>query len=148
MDNNEAFAAQINFIINKLIFLEKKGILDIEGIRLFPSEIHLMEVIAGDRTINAKSMANKLGISKGAVSQTLSRLKKKGIVNKVRDNNNKNELTAHFTELGKKAVEQHHNMRASLQKEYLKYLDSISGEDKQVIKDFLKHIGGFVDRLG
>ncbi len=67
----------------------------------------------------------------------LSRLEKKGILYKMKGTNNKNALTAHFTNLGAEAIEQHHNMRAFLQKEYEHYLDTITDDDKQVIKNFL-----------
>ena len=147
MNNNEAFAVLITRIINKLIFLEKKIIIEIGDIKLYPSEVHLMEVIEEDQTINAISMAKKLGISKGAVSQTLSRMETKGIIYKEKDPNNKNELAAHFTKLGKEAIKKHYNMRRSLQNEYNHYLETIEENDKQVIRNFLLHIEGFIERL-
>jgi len=143
----ESFAEHISQIINKLIFLEKKSIVEIDGVRLFPSEIHLMLVIEADRAVNAITMAKRLGISKGAVSQTLTRLEKKGILVKKRDTAYKNELTAHFTELGAKALERHHYMRSSLLADYDAYLETISGADRQVIQKFLLHIKRFIDKL-
>jgi DNA-binding MarR family transcriptional regulator len=143
----ETFAERISRIINKLIFLEKKSIVELDGVRLFPSEIHLMLVIAQDRLINAVTMAGRLGISKGAVSQTLTRLENKGILVKKKDPAYKNELTAHFTELGEKALEMHHNLRASLQAEYDTYLETVSEDDRQIIQQFLLHVENFIDRL-
>jgi len=147
MIHTETFADGIARIINKLIFLEKKSIVEIGGIRLFPSEIHLLLVIAADRSVNAVTMARRLGISKGAVSQTLARLEKKGVLVKQRDPAYKNELTAHFTELGEKALARHNNLQQSLQAEYAAYLAAISQEERQVIQEFLRHIEGFIDRL-
>jgi DNA-binding MarR family transcriptional regulator len=147
MTTPETFADRISRIINKLIFLEKKSIVEIDGVRLFPSEIHLMLVIAQDRSVNAITMAGRLGISKGAVSQTLTRLENKGILVKEKDPAYKNELTAHFTELGEKALERHRNLRASLQAEYDAYLETIAEDDQQVIRKFLIHLETFIDRL-
>jgi len=147
MAADETLASHITRVINKLIFLEKKSIVEVDGVKLFPSEVHLLEVIVQDPTINALGMARKLGISKGAVSQTLTRLDKKGIIFKVKDPANKNEITAHFTGLGKKAVAQHDSMRASLQKEYEHYLRNLAKGERKVIHNFLAHVEGFIDRL-
>ncbi len=106
-----------------------------------------MGVVAGDKRINATAMAKELGVTKGAVSQTLSRLEKKGILYKTKDPHNKNELSAHFTELGKSAIENHHEMRASLNSEYEKYIATLPGREKEVIRRFLTHVEKFVDRL-
>jgi len=147
MKTTESFADHISQTINKLIFLEKKSIVEIDGVRLFPSEIHLMLVIEADRSVNAVTMAKRLGISKGAVSQTLTRLEKKGVLQKRKDPAYKNELTAHFTALGEKALQQHRNLRASLLNEYDAYLDTITEPDRQVIQKFLLHIERFIDKL-
>ena len=143
----ETFADRISRTINKLIFLEKKSIVEIDGVRLFPSEIHLLLVIAEDRLINAITMAKKLGISKGAVSQTLTRLENKGILTKEKDPAYKNEITAHFTPLGEAALQQHYTRQATLLAEYDAYLETLSKADKQVIQKFLLHVEAFIDRL-
>ena len=147
MPDNKAIAAQMMRIINKFIFLEKKSVLEYRGIRLFPSEIHLMAVIDEEQATNATVMANKLGITKGAVSQTFSRLEKKGILTKIKDPYNKNELTAYFTETGKCALKEHRKLRASLQAEYEQYFSSLSKQDRNVIQSFLSHVEHFADRL-
>ena len=147
MIDNRDIAAKMMRIINKLIYLEKKSILEYEGIRLYPSEIHLMAVIDKDQATNATAIANRLGITKGAVSQTLSRLEKKGIITKSKDPYSKNELTAYFTKLGKGALKKHRNKRAALQVEYEQYFSSLSKNDRIVIQNFLAHLEYFANRL-
>jgi DNA-binding MarR family transcriptional regulator len=148
MGPHKVFAGHIFRIINKLIFLEKKSMLEFEGVKLYPSELHLIDVINEDQTKNAMAMAKKLGVSKGAVSQTLTRLEKKNILIKIKDPFKKNELNVKFTPFGQKAVSHHHNRRAALQNEYERYLATISDKDKDLILNFLKHVEGFIDRLG
>jgi DNA-binding MarR family transcriptional regulator len=58
--------------------------------------IHLILVMSEQPT-NATQMAQALHVTKGAVSQTISRLKKKGIIKKDKDPYLKNELTLMFT---------------------------------------------------
>jgi hypothetical protein len=53
MGPHKVFAGHIFRIINKLIFLEKKSMLEFEGVKLYPSELHLIDVINDNQTANA-----------------------------------------------------------------------------------------------
>ncbi|MGD9182483.1 MAG: MarR family transcriptional regulator, partial [Desulfobacterales bacterium] len=88
---------QIMRVINKIIFSEKKKVMKFKGISLYPSEIHLLLVIKNDIDSNATKIAKQLSLTKGAISQTLSRLEKKGIIFKTKDPYNKNELNLSLT---------------------------------------------------
>lgn len=140
MNNNETLAKQILLIINKLIFLEKKKIFPYLNLKLFPSEIHLMLLIGDDQERNVTKMAEKLGVTKGAISQTLSRLEKKGILKKTKDPFNKNELTAIFTPLGKDALDKYQEMRMTFSNHFIKYFSSLSESERNVVGLFLSHM--------
>jgi DNA-binding MarR family transcriptional regulator len=140
-------AEQLQRIVNKLIFLEKKGIFQHGNTRLYPSEIHLMLVIDNGQATNATEMAKRLGVTKGAVSQTMSRLEKKGMLYKSKDPFNKNELTASFTSSGKEAVTQFQELRASFHQAYGDYLSTLSENDRDVIGRFLSHVEGIIDEM-
>ena len=145
--NNRSLAEQILRISNKLIFLEKKSIVKHGGLKLYPSEIHLIDVIAKGQDINASKMAARLGVTKGAVSQTLARLEKKGILNKTKDPQNKNELTVHFTQLGKDVLKEQIELRKTFHEQYAKYFSNISEKEKAIIMGFLKKMEEFFDVL-
>ena len=145
--NNISLAEQILRISNKLIFLEKKSIVKHGGLKLYPSEIHLIDVIAKGQDINASKMAARLGVTKGAVSQTLTRLEKKGILNKSKDPQNKNELTVYFTPLGKSVLEEQIKLRTRFHEQYAKYFSNISEKEKAIIMGFLKKMEEFFDVL-
>ena len=85
-----------------------------------------MLLVDEEQTINATKMAERLGVTKGAISQTLSRLEKKGVLHKIKDPYHKNELTASFTPLGQEALEQYRELRASFQKQYADYFSTLS----------------------
>ena len=145
--NNISLAEQILRITNKLIFLEKKSIIKHGDLKLYPSEIHLIDVIAKGQDINASKMAARLGVTKGAVSQTLARLEKKGILYKTKDSQNKNELTVHFTSLGKKVLEEQKKLQTTFYEEYAKYFSNVSEKEEVIIMGFLKKMGDFFDNL-
>jgi DNA-binding MarR family transcriptional regulator len=134
-------------LINKIIFLEKKNIFEYESVKLFPSEIHMLLSIDNKRSTNATKMANKLGISKSAVSQTISRLEKKRVILKDKDPYNKNELILSLTSFGEKAFGQYKKKQASNRMLFNQYLNTLSEHDRGVINNFLQEVKGMLDHL-
>ncbi len=140
-------ANRIRRVINRLIFLEKRSVFQQRGLRLHPSEIHLMQVIKEQPDLNAGEMAQKLGVSNGAVSQTLARLERKGVITKAKDPALKNRVTAIFTASGSAAIKRFEEERASAMGSFSNYLAGLSERDKKVIEGFLSHIEEFLDEL-
>ncbi len=139
--------SQIKLFINQAVFLDKKRKFIYEGIHLHPSEIHLMLETKGDQAVNATKIAERLGITKGAVSQTLTRLESKGIIEKTKDPYCKNELSITLTPLGKKAYEQHQEMFDEFAKIIKNLSAQYSEKEQEIIKDFLSKITGALTTL-
>ena len=143
MEKNEV-ASQLLRLINQGIFLEKKRKFTFEGIQLHPSEIHLMLETKGEQAVNATKVAERLGITKGAVSQTLVRLENKGIIEKTKDPYSRNELSIALTPLGKKAYEQQQAMFYEFALGIENIFDQYSIKEQEVIKDFLFKISNII----
>ena len=141
-------AGQIRRVVNRLIFLEKRSVLQHERLRLHPSEIHLMQVIKERPDLNASEMAQRLGVSNGAVSQTLARLERKGVIKKAKDPSLKNRVTATFTESGRTAIRSFEEKQASSVESFSTYLAGLSEREKEVIGGFLSRVEGFLEGLG
>lgn len=139
-NNSETLAKQILVIINKLIFLERKNVFPYRNLKLYPSEIHLMLLIGDEQGNNVTKMAGKLGVTKGAVSQTLSRLEKKGILEKTKDPFNKNELIVTFTQIGEDALDKYREMRMAFLNHFVNYFSSLSESECEVVELFLSHM--------
>jgi DNA-binding MarR family transcriptional regulator len=141
-------AGQIRRVTNRLIFLEKRTVFRHEGLRLHPSEIHLMQVIAEHPDLSAGEIAQKLGVSNGAVSQTLARLERKGVITKAKDPSLKNRVSAAFTVSGREAIQRFEEDRASSLESFSNYLAGLSDRERQVIGSFLSHVDEFLKGLG
>jgi len=137
---NEKIHRQILKVINTTIFKEKKKIFTFEGISLYPSEVHLMLVVKDGMDTNATQIASLLGLTKGAISQTLSRLVKKGILHKTKDPQNKNELNLTLTPFGDKAYRVCMASEASMHTANEDYLATLTPKEKEMIHDFLIHL--------
>ena len=134
-------------VINKTRFSEKKRIFKFKDVTLYPSEVHLMLIIKNKIDTNATEIAKQLGLTKGAISQTISRLEKKGIIVKTKDPYNKNELTLSLTNFGKKAYKLCESTKASFIKAYDGYLAKLDSKEKEVILRFLQHMEKAIDGL-
>jgi DNA-binding MarR family transcriptional regulator len=142
MDNHtETCTAQFFRIIDKVLLMKKNNTITIEkGLKLYPSEIHLILLIRNEQIGNYSSIVQNLEITKGAVSQTISRLVKKGIVEKIRSGSNNNDLTIRLTPLGLKVQIECKEIQASFMNQVSSYFISLSQNDREIIGKFLTHI--------
>ncbi len=127
-------------IINHFLFSEKKKPFAFEGIDLYPSEIHLILEIKEVTLVNATKMAERFGITKGAMSQTMKRLETKGILKKSKDPYNKNELSVTLTPLGKRAYQSCAQIRAGIAGQFGKVLAAFDAREQDVISRFLSDL--------
>ena len=118
--------------------LDKKRIIIHEGQKLHPSEIQLLMFLYHVQDTNITAIANKMDLTKGAISQTLSRLQKKGIISKEMFPEKKNELQVQFTEQGSLLMGLLNKGKVSLERKYLRYIKTLSAKEKQIIAEFLE----------
>jgi len=106
-----------------------------------------MQVIYEEPDLSAGEMAQRLGVSNGAVSQTLARLEKKWVITKSKDPALKNRMTAAFTPAGREAIERFQAERASFSESFSKYLAGLSERERKVIGGFLSQVEDFLKGL-
>lgn len=145
--SNGDIIGRLQRVINKILFLKKKSLFQFQGVNFYPSEIHLMLVISGESATNATQMARQLGVTKGAVSQTLNRLEKKGVLTKTKDPYHKNELTLNFTPFGTKAFRYYNQRSADFFRKHDRYLESFTDKEKKVIQRFLVQVESVFDEF-
>lgn len=143
---NDIIQKKIHRFINRILFIEKRNVFNFEGTNLFPSEIHLIMIVSEEPT-NATLMAEKLNVTKGAVSQTITRLEKKGILQKIKDPYNKNALTLVFTAKGKKVFTKYKELENSMNMQLEKNIDSFNKNEKEVIDRFLDQLNDLFEKI-
>lgn len=94
-------------VSHKYAQFEKK-ILQINGdLKLTHVEVHTIACIGDHNNLNLSTLANLRGISKSAASQMISRLRKKGLVNKQTSPDSEAAITLTLTESGQEVYEYH-----------------------------------------
>ncbi len=73
------------------------------GRRIYPAEMYAIEAIGRTPGINVTHLADSLGVSKGAVSQTVGKLVRKGLVRKVGGTRSAREVRLLLTQRGRVA---------------------------------------------
>ena len=80
------------------------------GVPLHRSEIHTVQAIGQHPEINVTRLADHMGVTKGAVSQTIARLETKGLVRRKHPRDNSREVLLELTETGRVGYENHEAM--------------------------------------
>jgi DNA-binding MarR family transcriptional regulator len=107
------------------------------------SEIHLIEIIGDTQDLSVTDLSRHMGITKGAVSQSLKRLEKKGFTTKQTDPENLSRTIVMLTSKGQTAYWSHKHWHETMDGGFLKYLDELDDESFEIILDFLVKVESF-----
>jgi DNA-binding MarR family transcriptional regulator len=110
------------------------------GEDLFSSDIHIVTAIADNPGINLTQLADKMNISKAAVSKFTSKMIQRGYVNKDRSGNNQKEVLFHVTEKGKIAVIGHEDFESKTFGPLLRIENELPAESKKIIVSYLNDL--------
>ena len=114
-------------LANKYKALEKIPVDYGVGKDLYHSERHLIDQIGDYPEKNITELAQFLGVTKGAISQTVKKLETKSIVNRYKGEENDKEVFLKLTEIGKSVYEKHKEVNKKsilpLYEELKKYSD-------------------------
>ena len=128
-----------NRIFMKYDYMEKKPVEIEAGEKLYASEIHTIEAVGKDNGHTVTGLSEYFMITKGAVSQIISKLYKKGYIEKTTLKGNEKEIILKLTEKGWKAFDYHEKLGESVMSEILqiksKYSESEAGTFMRILED-------------
>lgn len=133
-------------ILNKAYALEKKPVDIGHGVLLYPSEFHVIEIVGKNPTENLTFIAFHLGVTKGAISQMVKKLEKKGLVKKVHTPENKKDIMLELTDFGREAFDWHRSLHESMEKGIRKELERMNDAELEAFLRIYGHIEGMFDR--
>ncbi|THB71664.1 MAG: MarR family transcriptional regulator [Desulfovibrio sp.] len=137
---HQAIFAGLKRIVDKIIFLGKRKMFEFQGKAFYPSEVHLLLALKEFGTTNTTRIAESLGITKGAISQTVTRLVAKDVLSKTRDTANKNELTLHFTSFGRDALAHYEHLVQALTAKHAEILARFTDQEQHAIRRYLQEV--------
>ena len=146
-DNFDNLLIKFNSIINKITRIEKKAIFNIDGIHLTTHQIHLIDLIGRFPNINVTELANASGVTKGAVSQKLSWLEKRGFLVKVKGDENNKEIFVKLTDSGHRAFDMHLEYHRKFDSELFDMFRNMSEENATFVNAALTKVDDIFTRL-
>jgi DNA-binding MarR family transcriptional regulator len=133
-------------IINKYNAGEKKPINYGTGNMLFRSEVHTIEAIGEHQNINVTELALCLGVTKGAISQMIDKLTKKGLVNKTMVAPNVKDVALCLTEEGMSVYQRHQEHHSEMYREISRLLTDCSVDQLSFLANVQGIIEGYLDQ--
>ena len=91
-------------------------------------------------------LAGLLGITKGAVSQHLKKMEKKGLVNKIEDPQNSSRSIVKLTSKGKMAYYAHKHWHETMDGGFKNYFMSLNEKQVDFLLDFIDKAEDFIKR--
>ncbi len=147
MKSDKELAWLMERIIHKYIQYEKIPQQYCDGLILTQPEIHTIAIIGENEGINITELAKTRGITKGAASQMIYKLKDKGLVEKRTSPDSDAELNLFLTEMGKKAREEHLNRHMTNGERFAAILYSVPKEAKLAMVEFFEAFEKELDLL-
>jgi DNA-binding MarR family transcriptional regulator len=113
-----------------------------DGVKLYPSELHIIEAIGYNYAVNVTSLSRQFGITKGAVSQVVNKLSRKGFVSKERSRIDGKGIILSLTNEGWLAFSILDKFHDRMGKMFINFLESYTSEQ---IDSFLEIMGSVED---
>ena len=132
-------------IINKFKVLEKIPLDHGVGELLYASEINTLDIIGKYAGINMTQLAEKRGVTIGAVSQVVAKLVKKQLVQKNHTVGSRKELSLHVTDLGSIALRNHDTFHAHYDQPMIDKVGEMNSEQLRTILDVFQLLEKTID---
>lgn len=116
------------------------------GDLLYASEIHTIAMIANNQGINLTQLAEKMGVSKSAVSKFVKKTLTKGYIIKSKSVHNQKEVIFNITKKGEIAFQNHEKYSKSHFYNLHQIIAKLPDEHKKIISGFIEEMNkGLID---
>ena len=127
----------INRMTNQVIINNRHAYFYIPQMKLQPSEIHMVEQVGSAPDINITTLAERNGVTKGAISRQISRLESKGLLERYQTPDNRKNVLVRLTDLGWQAYNAHKDFHAHQDDAYVRTFENYTPQEQQLIIDFI-----------
>lgn len=115
---------------------------------LTASEIHLIEMIGSTQdSPSVTDLAHHMNVTKGAVSQSLKKLEKKGLTRKEPDPENLSRAIVELTSKGQVAFYAHKHWHETMDGGFKAYFEELEDEKLELILEFMTRVETFLGKL-
>lgn len=128
-------------MVNKYNAMEKFPVDYGTGASFYHSERHMLDVFAEHPELNITDLAKRVGVTKGAISQVVSKLEKKGAVERYKDSRDDKQVLVRLTKLGQ-TITNHHQQ---VNEKTINQLCTVIEENPQEEVDFICELFDWIE---
>lgn len=132
-------------MINKYNRLDTIDIEFVPGIKVSHVDAHLLALMSNNPHKKVSELALIFGVTKGAISQQIKKMEKRGLLKRVRLNDNFREVFIELTDSGKTAVESHYKFHDLIFSKFSTGLESLTKEKKEFIISIIDSLTNMFD---
>jgi len=118
-------------LFSKAAEIEREPVDTGDGVLLYTSEVHLIDMAGRFPQENMSLIASRLGITKGALSQTVKKLEVKGYLERYTEDGDKKTTYLRLTEAGKAAFAWHEAYHALVNGRLVQAIASLEKKDRE-----------------
>jgi len=111
------------------------------GEAFFHSERHLLDVFRDHPELNITALAERAGVTKGAISQAVAKLERKGAVERHKGSGDDKQVLVRLTPLGREITEHHQQVN----EQTVNRLFHLIAERPQEQVDFLREVFAWIE---
>ena len=145
MDELNQIRTELLRFANRYNRLEKTPFEVGDGELLYPSEMNMIEAIGKQTGITVTELCIAFGVTKGAVSQTVTKLDARGYVKKDRNEAYTKEIMLSLTEKGQEIFEKHEHFHRKMDQSLEQLILGIPKEKLAIFLEILDLAGKHLD---
>lgn len=107
---------------------------------IYRREIHVIKLVGAHSGIYVSEIGRKFGVTKGAASQVLKKLEKKGLIQKYPDETNNTRLLVRLTDKGETAYQGHEEYHRQHDSEFFTFLAELNKHELETLRVFIEKI--------
>lgn len=138
MNEIQEFRYELNRFVNKYNKLERTPFETGDGEVLYPSEINMIEAIGKNSGNTVTQLCIAFGITKGAVSQMITKLAGKGYVERTRSEESPKEVELTLTQKGFEVFARHEHFHQEMDREMEQFIRSIPAVKLAAFREILQ----------
>jgi len=132
-------------LLNKAAAIERDPVDIGHGVLLYPSEVHLIDMVGRFPDENVSALASRLGITKGAVSQTTKKLEAKGYLERENPEGDRKTVYLRLTERGREAFAWHRGYHEAVNRSIVGEIAGFDPRDVENCKKILLQVEEIFD---
>jgi DNA-binding MarR family transcriptional regulator len=127
-------------LFNKAAMIEREPVDTGDGVLLYTSEVHLIDMAGRFPDESLSSLAARLGITKGAISQTVKKMEEKGYLERINMEGNNKTVLIRLTDAGERAFEWHRAYHTVVNDRINREISGFGRKDQVNLRRVLLHI--------